>query len=49
MALNVGKDIANVKQMTVRELRENYETVFREPTRAGNTDWLFKRNTWRIQ
>ena len=49
MALNVGKEIAGLKQLTVRELREKYEAVFGEPTRAGNRDWLFKRIAWRIQ
>jgi hypothetical protein len=49
MALNVGKEIAGLKQMRVRELREKYEAVFGEPTRAGNKDFLFKRIAWRIQ
>ncbi|MCG3125584.1 MAG: hypothetical protein CHACPFDD_00409 [Phycisphaerae bacterium] len=49
MALNIAKEIADLKQMTVRELREKYEGVFGEPTRAGNRDWLFKRIAWRIQ
>ncbi len=49
MAMNVGKEIADLKQMTVRELREKYEAVFGEPTRAGNREWLFKRIAWRIQ
>lgn len=49
MALNVGKELADLKQKTVRELREKYEAVFGEPTRAGNKDWLFKRIAWRIQ
>lgn len=49
MALNIGKEIADLKQMSVRELREKYEAAFGEPTRAGNRDWLFKRIAWRIQ
>ncbi len=49
MALNVGKEIAELKQMSVPELREKYHAVFGEPTRAGNKDWLFKRIAWRIQ
>lgn len=43
MALDVGKQLAVLKQMTVRELRETCETVFGEPTRAGNKDFLVKR------
>lgn len=49
MALNIGKEIAELNQMTVRELRERYEAVFGEPTRAGNKEFLFKRIAWRIQ
>ncbi len=49
MSLDIGKQIAELKQMTVRELREKYEQVFGEPTRAGNKDFLFKRIAWRIQ
>ena len=49
MALDIGKQIAVLKQMTVRELREKYGEVFGEPTRAGNKDFLFKRIAWRIQ
>jgi hypothetical protein len=44
----LGKS-ADLKQMTVRGLREKYEAVFGEPMRAGNKDFLFKRIAWRIQ
>ncbi|MEK6676883.1 MAG: DUF2924 domain-containing protein [Planctomycetota bacterium] len=49
MVMNIGKEIAELRQMSVRELREKYEAVFGEPTRAGNKDFLFKRIAWRIQ
>lgn len=49
MARNVGKELVDLREMSVRELREKYEAVFGEPTRAGNKDWLFKRIAWRIQ
>jgi len=49
MAVDIGKQIAFLKQMGVRELRVKYEEVFGEPTRAGNKDFLFKRIAWRIQ
>ena len=49
MALDIGRELATLKQMTVRELREKYEAIFGEPTRAGNRDFLFKRIAWRIQ
>ena len=49
MTSDIGKQIAVLRQMTVRELREKYEEVFGEPTRAGNKDFLFKRIAWRLQ
>jgi hypothetical protein len=49
MALNVGKEIAKLKSLTVGQLREKYLEVFGESTRAGNRDFLFKRIIWRLQ
>jgi hypothetical protein len=49
MAVGIGRQIAELRQMTPRELREEYEAVFGEPTRSGNKDFLFKRIAWRIQ
>lgn len=46
---NVAKQIAALRQIGVGGLRERYEEVFGEPTRAGNKDFLFKRIAWRIQ
>ena len=48
-SLNVAKQIAALRQIGVGGLRERYEEVFGEPTRAGNKDFLFKRIAWRIQ
>lgn len=49
MAMNVGKEIAALKRMTVTELRVKHIEVFDEPTRSGNKDYLVKRIAWRIQ
>ena len=49
MNLNVGKEVAALQRMTVRELRTRYAEVFGEPTRAGNKAWLVKRIAWRLQ
>ncbi len=41
MALNVGKEITDLKQMSVRELRERYEAVthaFGAPTQIDLFD-----------
>ena len=49
MGLNVGKEIAALKRMTVGELRERYAEVFGEETHARNKQWLVKRVIWRLQ
>jgi len=49
MALNVGKEIAALKRMTVTELRKKHVEVFGEPTRSGHKDYLVKRIAWRLQ
>ncbi|MGE0759247.1 MAG: DUF2924 domain-containing protein [Pirellulaceae bacterium] len=49
MVLNVGKEVAALQRMTVRELRTSYAEVFGETTRAGNKPWLVKRIAWRLQ
>lgn len=49
MALNVGKEVSKLQRMTVRELRERYEDVFREECRSNHKQWLIKRIAWRMQ
>jgi len=49
MILNIGKEVAALQRMTVRELRTRYAQVFGEETRAGNKAWLVKRIAWRLQ
>ena len=49
MSLNIGKELASLKRMTARELRNRYAEVFDEATRAGNKPWLIKRIAWRLQ
>jgi len=49
MHLNVGKEVAALQRMTVRELRERYAEVFGEETPADNKAWLVKRIAWRLQ
>jgi len=47
--LNVGKEIAVLKHMTVAELRARYAEVFGEETRSHHKDFLVKRIAWRLQ
>lgn len=49
MHLNVGKEVAALKRMTVKELREKYAEAFGEETNANNKAWLVKRIAWRLQ
>ena len=47
--MNVGKEIAVLKHMTVAELRARYAEVFGEQTRSRHKDYLVKRIAWRLQ
>ena len=49
MDLNVGKEFAALRRMTVGELRARYAEVFGEPTNGRHRDWLVKRIIWRMQ
>lgn len=49
MALNIDKEVAQMRQMTVGQLREKYADVFGESTNARNKQWLIKRIAWRMQ
>ena len=48
-SLNIAREVATLKRMTVKELRGRYVEVFGEATRTGNKDWLWKRIAWRMQ
>lgn len=47
--LNIDKEVARMRQMTVGELRDKYAQVFGEGTKARNKQWLIKRIAWRMQ
>jgi hypothetical protein len=49
MDLNVGKELAALRRMTVGELRVRYAEVFGETTNGRHKDWLVKRIIWRMQ
>jgi len=49
MHVNVAKEVAALKAMSVGELRAKYAQVFGEETRAGNKVWLVRRIVWRLQ
>ncbi len=49
MALNIGRELAALQRLTVKQLRQRYAEVFGEPTNANNKPWLVKRIAWRLQ
>lgn len=49
MAIDVGREVAALRRMTAKQLRDRYVTVFGEETRANNKAWLVKRIAWRLQ
>ncbi len=49
MNLNVGKDVAALRRMTVGELWAKYAEVFGEETNARHKEWLVRRIAWRMQ
>jgi len=49
MALNIGKEIAALKRMTVKQLRARHIKAFGEATRSGHREYLVKRIAWRLQ
>lgn len=49
MTLNIRQLEAELRQMTVTELRRRYETVCGEATRSFHKDYLIRRIAWRAQ
>jgi hypothetical protein len=49
MTINVAKEVATLRHMTVSELRDRYQEVFGEDTNARNKQWLIKRIAWKRQ
>jgi len=49
MALNIDKEVAQMRRMTVNELQRKFAEVHGEKPRGRNKDWLIKRIAWRMQ
>lgn len=49
MPLNIYKEVAALKRMTVNELQSKYAEVFGEATNGRHKQWLIKRIAWRMQ
>ena len=49
MQLNIANEVAAMRRMTMRDLREKYAEAFGETTNANNRVWLIRRIAWRLQ
>jgi hypothetical protein len=49
MRLNIAKEVAAMRRMTMNELRARYAEAFGERTNANNRVWLIRRIAWRLQ
>jgi hypothetical protein len=49
MNLSIDKELATLERMSVGELHERYEDVFREPARSRHRRYLIRRIAWRLQ
>jgi len=49
MESSVIRRIHALRQMTVGELRIEWQKLYGEPTRSRNRDYLWKRLAWRVQ
>ncbi len=49
MNLNIGKELAALRRMSVGELRARYAEVFDDTTNTCHNEWLIKRIIYRMQ
>jgi hypothetical protein len=49
MTLLIGTEVATLRRLTAKELRQRFAELFGQPTRSGNKTWLIRRIAWRLQ
>lgn len=49
MGLDIDREQAALRQMTVRQLRSRYQELFGEPPRSAHKEHLVRRLLWRMQ
>jgi Protein of unknown function (DUF2924) len=49
MGLNIDKEVAQMRRMTVGELNDKFVEVCNEQPRSRNKQWLIKRLAWKMQ
>src|SRR3954466_1345744 len=49
MNAQLAKQISQLRDLTIAELREQYEHLFGDRSRTMNRQFLFRRIAWRVQ
>ena len=49
MSTTVGREVAALSRMTVKQLQVRYAEAFGDTARTNNKAWLVKRIAWRLQ
>jgi hypothetical protein len=49
MGLNIDKEVAQMRRMTIRELQQKFIEVCGEQPRTHNRQWMIKRLAWKLQ
>jgi hypothetical protein len=49
MPLLIGAEVAALRQMNAKDLRQRFAELFGQPTCTGNKTWLIRRIAWRLQ
>jgi hypothetical protein len=49
MTLLIGAEVAALRQLSAKELRQRFAELFGQPTNTGNKTWLIRRIAWRLQ
>ena len=49
MTLLIGAEVAALRSLSAKELRQRYAELFDQPTHTGNKTWLIRRIAWRLQ
>ncbi len=49
MTLLIGAEVAALRRLNAKELRQRFAELFGQPTHTGNKTWLIRRIAWRLQ
>jgi hypothetical protein len=49
MTLRIGAEVATLRRLSAKDLRQRFAELFGQQTRTGNKTWLIRRIAWRLQ